>query len=121
MEPGAFEDRIQRRLEEELVGPEHTRLLPPTITVDEVRVEGRYPDAEILVFFRDRRWPECRFGFRWHFAEEQAALADAALPGDSEYFIPMLTWAYLTGLIEAGGTGYPGDCRAGEISWFSGD
>ncbi|MDP8932134.1 MAG: hypothetical protein M3O70_27090, partial [Actinomycetota bacterium] len=72
-------------------------------------MEGRYPDADILVFFRDRRWPECRFGFRWHAAEEAAALEAAALPGDVEYFIPMLTWAYLTDMIETGGSGYPGD------------
>lgn len=114
VESTSFEERIQQRLQEELLGPGATRPLPPTITIDEVRVEGRYPDAEIVVLFRDRERPECRFGYRWRFADEEEAWF-----GDGDYFIPMLTWAYLTGLIEADGSPYPGDCIGGEVTWFS--
>lgn len=122
VEPESFEERLQRRLQEDLedlLGDSRAQPLPQNVTVDEIRVEGRYPDAEIVILFRDRKWSECRFGYRWRFADEE----DAWL-GDSDYFIPMLTWAYLTELILAEGSPYhhsPRDCAGDEVIWFSWD
>lgn len=35
------------------------------LAIESVGVEGQYPDAEAVIVFRDARWPDCRFGYRW--------------------------------------------------------
>lgn len=30
-----------------------------------VRLEGSYPDTEVVILFRERRRPECLLGYRW--------------------------------------------------------
>ncbi len=120
MEPGSFEERLQRKLREdleELLSGGKAQPLPRNIMVDEIRVEGRYPDAEIVILFRDGMYPQCRFGWRWRFADEEGSWL-----GDSDYFVPVLTWAYLTELVLADGTPYhhrTRNCAGGDVIWFS--
>jgi hypothetical protein len=61
----AFERRLKERLEQRLAGRRRFQALDNDgVWVEEVRLEGSYPDTTGLIILRDDRQPGCRFAWR---------------------------------------------------------
>jgi hypothetical protein len=77
----AFERRLKERLEQRLAGRRRFQALDNDgVWVEEVLLEGSYPDTTGLIILRDDRQPGCRFAWRlgelWDWRTFQDAGAD---------------------------------------------
>jgi len=64
-DPGAFERHLKEQLERKLRGRGRFRAHDNDgVWVEEVRLEGSYPDTTGVIILRDDRQPGCRFAWR---------------------------------------------------------
>jgi hypothetical protein len=113
-DPGAFERRVKEHLEQKLGGRGRFRAHHNDgVWVEEVRLEGSYPDTTGVIILRDDRQPGCRFawglGELWDWRAFQDAGAD---PDDQAWWIEM----YLDEEVDAVNYGIPIRCVQGELT-----
>jgi hypothetical protein len=64
-DPGAFERRLKERLERRLAGQRRFQAHDNDgVWVEEIRLEGSYPDTTGMIILGDDRQPRCRFAWR---------------------------------------------------------
>jgi hypothetical protein len=113
----AFERRLKERLEQQLACRRRFQAHDNDgVWVEEVRLEGSYPDTTGLIILRDDRQPGCRFawslGDLWDWrAFELAGTAD---PDDHAWWIEL----DLDEDVEAVNYGIPIRCLEGELTFM---
>ena len=61
-----WEDAFRRELEITLFNADSDhRGTSEGLEVEAVRLEGSFPETEVVILFRDKERPKCTFGFRW--------------------------------------------------------
>jgi hypothetical protein len=114
-DPGAFERRLKERLERRLAGRRSFQAHDNDgVWVEEVRMEGSYPDTTGAIILRDDRQPGCRFA--WSLGElwDWRAFGDAgADPDEQASWIEM----NLDEDVEAVNYGIPIRCIEGELTF----
>jgi hypothetical protein len=114
-DPGAFERRLKERLERRLAGRRRFQAHDNDgVWVEEVRMEGSYPDTTGAIILRDDRQPGCRFA--WSLGElwDWRAFGDAgADPDEQASWIEM----NLDEDVEAVNYGIPIRCIEGELTF----
>ena len=114
-DPGAFERRLKEQLERKLGGRGRFRAHNNDgVWVEEVRLEGSYPDTTGVIILRDDQQPGCRFAWRlgqlWDWREfEDVRGAD---PDDHASWIEMS----LDEDVEAVNYGIPIRCLEDELT-----
>jgi len=113
-DPEAFERRLKEQLEQRLAGRRRFQAHDNDgVRVEEIRLEGSYPDTTGVIILCDDRQPGCRFA--WSFGQlwdwrdfEQAG----AKPEDHAWWIEM----YLDEDVEAVNYGIPIRCVEDDIT-----
>jgi len=113
-DPEAFERRLKEQLEQRLAGRRRFQAHDNDgVWVEEIRLEGSYPDTTGVIILCDDRQPGCRFA--WSFGQlwdwrdfEQAG----AKPEDHAWWIEM----YLDEDVEAVNYGIPIRCVEDDIT-----
>ena len=116
IDPEAWEQRLKAWIERHYLRRPtgwHDNKSRGEVTVEDVGLDGSYPDTAVVVIVRDQSRPHCRFGFRiplwaegtpnphWHTPEE-------------------LAWRTMLGLeemIQPIGWGLPDECDPQGITW----
>lgn len=78
------------------------------VEIESVELEGEYPDIFVVIVFRDRRRPGCRFGYRWPVGQI-AASGIVQRPA-------VCIWANFEEILVYD---LPDDCDPHEITWLS--
>lgn len=81
----------------------------PGYKVESVDVVGDYPDATVVILFRDQRQPDCQFGYRW-----RNLWGAVQQPGGNA--LPTIIWANFD---EARVLRLPEDCDQNRITWIN--
>lgn len=113
-DPEAFERRLKEQLEQRLAGRRRFQALDNDgVWVEEVRLEGSYPDTVGVIVLRDDRQPGCRFawslGQLWDWRDFEQA---GAKPEDHAWWIEM----YLDEDVEAVNYGIPIRCVEDDLT-----
>lgn len=114
-DPGAFEQRLKGRLERRLGGRRRFQAHHNDgVWVEEIRLEGSYPDTTGVIMLRDDRQPGCRFawglGELWDWRVFEDAGAD---PDDHAWWIEM----HLDEDVEAVNYGIPIRCVEDKLTF----
>lgn len=116
VDPAEWEEQLRQELNATLASPYNSKLRPG-LKVNEIRLVGSYPDTEVVFLFRDKRRPECRFGFCWGTfwdwveGEEYSRKHGAETPRSLETII----W---TNFDEARDLHLPKQCLSTTITWI---
>jgi len=115
-DPGAFERRLKERLEQMLVGRRRFQAHHNDgVWVEEVRLDGSYPDTTGAIILRDDRQPGCRFAWRlgelWDWRSFKMTGAD---PHEQTNWIVL----DLDEDVEAVNYGIPIRCLEGEVAFM---
>jgi hypothetical protein len=100
-------DKVLAGVRVQLGEVEHAR---PSVRIESVELDGHYPDIDVVIYFRDGRWPECRFGYRW---SSRGAIAAAGCPDDPGVVIAVNFEEALVRL--------PDECESDAITWLNSD
>jgi hypothetical protein len=115
-DPGAFEGRLKERLERRLAGRKRFQAYHNDgVWVEEVRLDGSYPDTTGMIILRDDRQPGCRFAWRlgelWNWRSFEMTGAD---PDEQANWIEL----HLDEDVEAVNYGIPIRCLEGELTFM---
>lgn len=115
-DPGAFERRLKERLEQMLVGRRRFQAHHNDgVWVEEVRLDGSYPDTTGAIILRDDRQRGCRFAWRlgelWDWRSFKMTGAD---PHEQTNWIVL----NLDEDVEAVNYGIPIRCLEGEVTFM---
>jgi hypothetical protein len=115
-DPGAFEGRLKERLERQLAGRKRFQAYHNDgVWVEEVRLDGSYPDTTGMIILRDDRQPDCRFAWRlgelWDWRSFEMTGAD---PDEQANWIEL----HLDEDVEAVNYGIPIRCLEGELTFM---
>jgi hypothetical protein len=113
--PDAFERRLKEQLEQRLAGRRRFQAHDNDgVWVEEIRLEGSYPDTTGVIILRDDRQPGCRFA--WSFGDlwdwRDFENAGGAKPEDHAWWIEL----YLDEDVEAVNYGIPIRCVEDDLT-----
>jgi hypothetical protein len=113
-DPVAFERRLKEQLEQRLAGRRRFQAHENDgVWVEEIRLEGSYPDTTGVIILRDDRQPGCRlawsFGQLWDWRDFELT---GAKPEDHVWWIEM----YLDEDVEAVNYGIPIRCVENDLT-----
>jgi hypothetical protein len=87
-----------------------------TVTVEDVRVEGGFPDSRLVVVVRLSTRPHCRFGFRARIWTDEGVSRGAANDFPDADDFAMILGAHLEETVMAW-PGLPSECAPDGITW----
>jgi len=112
--------------ERELVRWLRAQLMPPrtlqdrrtlgTVTVEDVRVDGSFPDSRLVVVVRLSTRPDCRFGFRARIWTNEGVSKGALNDFPEAEDFAMILGTHLEETVMAW-PGLPADCAPDGIAW----
>ncbi len=116
IDPEAWEQRLKAFIERNYIERPRTwrdNKSRGEVSVEDVGLEGSYPDTAVVVIVRDDTRPDCRFGFREPLWDQ--GTPDPHWPTPEE-----LAWRIMLGLeemIQPLGWGLPDECDPQGITW----